>query len=46
MAQVKSKNGSPVAGLDIRFDVNTDGNINLIDMALVKSLNGGSVSCP
>ncbi len=46
MAQVKSKNGSPVVGADVKFDVNLDGNIDLIDMALVKSLNGGSVACP
>jgi hypothetical protein len=29
-----------------RFDVNVSGTINLIDMALVKSLNGHSASCP
>ncbi len=46
MAQVKSKNGSPVAGADVRFDVNLDGRIDLIDMALVKSRNGGSATCP
>lgn len=46
MAQTKSKNGEPVVGDDIRFDVNTDGNINLIDTAVVKSLNGGSAACP
>jgi hypothetical protein len=46
MSQVKSKNGTPVAGADVRFDVNTDGSIDLIDMSLVKSLGGASASCP
>ncbi len=46
MAQVKSKNGSPVAGDDVRLDVNLDGHVDLIDMAMVKSLNGGWVACP
>ena len=36
----------PVTGADVRFDVNLDGSIDLIDMALVKNLNGGSASCP
>ena len=31
---------------NIRFDVNLDGSINLTDMALVKSLDGGSATCP
>ena len=44
---MNSKNGSdPADPGNARFDVNTDGNINLIDMALVKSLNGNSLACP
>jgi hypothetical protein len=39
-------NGTPVTSDTCRFDVNTDGNIDLIDMSLVKNLNGGSASCP
>ncbi len=46
MAQTKSKNGTSVAGDDVRFDVNLDGHIDLIDMAMVKSLNGNATSCP
>ena len=46
MAQVKGKDGAPVAGADVRFDVNLDGFINVTDMSLVKSLDGGSATCP
>ena len=46
MAQVKSENGTPVAGLDVRFDVNVDSRINLTDLAVVKGLNGGAAACP
>ena len=39
MAWAKSKNAQPVLPDNVRFDVNMDGNLNLVDMAWVKSLN-------
>ena len=43
-AAVGENGADPAVADNAKFDVNVDGNINLIDMALVKSLNGNSAS--
>jgi hypothetical protein len=43
---IKAMDGTPLDADTARFDLNLDGSIDLIDMALAKSLNGGSASCP
>jgi len=45
MFAVKARNGSPVGAANPQntpFDLNTSGDINLIDMALARSVNGHS----
>ena len=47
MSAVKGQNGGDPTGPDmVKWDINTDGAVNLIDMSAVKNMNGGSASCP
>ncbi len=46
VAEVQSQIGMPIDEANFRCDLNTDGNINMIDRILVQSALGNAASCP